>query len=111
MNEPILSIDDLIFKIGSLVIEKMELEKKLVNTMKLEEDYKGVITREQDLRQQLEDLSKRYNEVVEQLNQERMKTDALQQELETKYNKRIALEEELSACNNKIKERDKITDR
>jgi len=111
MNEPILSVDDLIFKIGSLVVEKMELEKKLANTMRLEEEYKGAINREQDLRQQLEDLSKRYNEVVEQLNQERMKTDALQQKLETEYSKRTALEEELSANNNKIKERDKITNR
>ena len=35
MSEPILSVDDLIFKIGSLVVEKMELEKKLANTTKL----------------------------------------------------------------------------
>jgi len=111
MNEPILSIDDIIFKVGSLVIEKMELEKKFANTTKLEEDYKGAINREQDLRKQLEDLSKRYNEVVEQLNQERMKTDALQQKLETDYNKGTALEEKLNVDNDKTKERNKITDR
>jgi len=111
MSEPILSVDDLIFKIGSLVVEKMELEKKLANTTKLEEDYKGAINREQDLRRQLEDLSRQYNVVVEQLNQERMKTDTLQQKLETEYNKRVALEERLNANNNKTKERDKGTDR
>jgi len=111
MSEPILSVDDLIFKIGSLVVEKMELEKKLANTTKLEEDYKGAVNREQDLRRQLEDLSKRYNEVVEQLNQERMRADALQHKLETEYNKEVALEEKLNVDNDKTKERNKITDR
>jgi chromosome segregation ATPase len=91
MNEPILSVDDLIFKIGTLVVEKMELEKKLANITKIEEEYKGALIREQDLRRQLEELSKKYNEVVEQLNQER--------------NRRIALEEKLNACSDKNKKR------
>ena len=106
MSEPILSIDDLIFKIGALVVEKMELEKKLTNITKLEEDYKGAIVREQDLRQQLEGISKRYNEVVEQLNEERVKVSNLQQELDRERNKRIALEEKLNANSNKSKKRD-----
>ena len=91
MSEPILSVDDLIFKIGELVVEKMELEKKLRNVAKIEEEYKMIITREQDLRRQLEELSKRYNEVVEQLNQERLKVKQL--------------EEKLNACDNKNKKR------
>ena len=105
MDEPILSVDDLIFKIGTLVVEKMELEKKLANITKLEEDYKGAIVREQDLRRQLEELSKRYNEVVEQLNQEKVKVVSLQQELEEERSKRIVLEEKLNACSNKGKKR------
>jgi chromosome segregation ATPase len=105
MDEPILSVDDLIFKIGTLVVEKMELEKKLANITKLEEDYKGAIVREQDLRRQLEELSKRYNEVVEQLNQEKLKVVSLQQELEEERSKRIALEEKLNAYSNKSKKR------
>jgi peptidoglycan hydrolase CwlO-like protein len=97
MDEPILSVDDLIFKIGTLVVEKMELEKKLANIVKIEEEYKGVITREQDLRRQLEDLAKKYNEVVEQLNQERMKVKQL--------------EGKLNAYGNKGKKRNKSSDR
>jgi chromosome segregation ATPase len=91
MDEPILSVDDLIFKIGTLVVEKMELEKKLANIARIEEEYKMAIVREQDLRRQLEELSKKYNEVVEQLNQERMKVKQL--------------EEKLNACDNKNKKR------
>ena len=106
MDEPILSVDDLIFKIGTLVVEKMELEKKLANITKLEDDYKGAIVREQDLRRQLEELSKRYNEVVEQLNQEKVKVVSLQQELEEERSKRIVLEEKLNAYSNKSKKRD-----
>jgi DNA repair exonuclease SbcCD ATPase subunit len=105
MSEPVLSVDDLIFKIGSLVVEKMELEKKLANITKLEEDYKGAIVREQDLRQQLEGLSKRYNEVVEKLNEERVKVSNLQQELDVERSKRIALEEKLNASGNKGEKR------
>jgi len=105
MDEPILSIDDLIFKIGVLVVEKMELEKKLANVMKIEEEYKGALVREQDLRRQLEELSKRYNEVVEQLNQERLKVASLQRELEEERSKRIVLEEKLNAHSNKGKKR------
>jgi len=87
MDEPILSVDDLIFKIGALVVEKMELEKKLMNITKIEEEYKGAIVREQDLRRQLEELSKKYNEVVEQLNQERMKVKQLEEKLNAYSNK------------------------
>jgi peptidoglycan hydrolase CwlO-like protein len=105
MDEPILSVDDLVFKIGTLVVEKMELEKKLANITKMEEEYKGAIVREQDLRKQLEELAKRYNEVVEQLNQERLKVDRLQQELEEERSKRIALEEKLNVRGNKGKKR------
>jgi len=81
MDEPILSVDDLIFKIGTLVVEKMELEKKLANITRIEEEYKGAIVREQDLRRQLEELSKKYNEVVEQLNQEKLKVKQLEEKL------------------------------
>jgi chromosome segregation ATPase len=105
MDEPILSVDDLVFKIGTLVVEKMELEKKLMNVTKMEEEYKGAIVREQDLRRQLEELSKRYNEVVEQLNQERSKVASLQRELEEERSKRIALEEKLNARGDKGKKR------
>jgi predicted nucleic acid-binding Zn-ribbon protein len=105
MDEPILSVDDLVLKIGTLVVEKMELEKKLMNIAKLEDDYKGAIVREQDLRRQLEELAKRYNEVVEQLNQEKLKVASLQQELEEERSKRIALEEKLSVCGDKGKKR------
>jgi seryl-tRNA synthetase len=87
MDEPILSVDDLIFKIGALVVEKMELEKKLMNVAKIEEEYKMIITREQDLKRQLEELSKRYNEVVEQLNQERLKVKKLEEKLNARGNK------------------------
>jgi chromosome segregation ATPase len=87
MDEPILSVDDLIFKIGTLVVEKMELEKKLANVMKIEEEYKGALVREQDLRRQLEELSKRYNEVVEQLNKERIKVNQLEEKLNASDNK------------------------
>jgi prefoldin subunit 5 len=87
MDEPILSVDDLIFKIGTLVVEKMELEKKLANVAKMEEEYKGAIVREQDLRRQLEELSKRYNEIVEQLNQERIKVKQLEGKLNAYSNK------------------------
>jgi len=105
MDEPILAVDDLIFKIGVLVVEKMELEKKLANITKIEEEYKGAIVREQDLRRQLEELAKRYNEVVEQLNQEKLKVVSLQQELEKKRSKRITLEERLNASGDKGKKR------
>jgi chromosome segregation ATPase len=105
MGEPILSIDDLIMKIGVLVVEKMELEKKLDNIAKIEEEYKGAVVREQDLRRQLEELSKRYNEVVEQLNQERTKIVILQQELEQERSRRIDLEEKVNGCRNKGKKR------
>jgi len=105
MDEPILSVDDLIFKIGVLVVEKMELEKKLANVNKMEEEYKGALVREQDLRRQLEELAKRYNEVVEQLNQERLKVSELQKELEAERSKRIALEEKLNAGSDKGKKR------
>jgi chromosome segregation ATPase len=105
MDEPILSVDDLIFKIGALVVEKMELEKKLANVVKIEEEYKGALVREQDLRRQLEELAKRYNEVVEQLNQERLKVSEFQKELEDERSRRIALEEKLNACGNKSKKR------
>ena len=87
MDEPILSVDDLIFKIGTLVVEKMELEKKLMNITKIEEEYKGAIVREQELRRQLEELSKRYNELVEQLNQERIKVKQLEEKLNAYSNK------------------------
>jgi hypothetical protein len=110
MDEPILSVDDLIFKIGTLVVEKMELEKKLANVMKIEEEYKGVLVREQDLRRQLEELSKRYNEVVEQLNQERAKTANLQREVEQERSKRIALEEKLNVSGDKSKKRNRNSD-
>jgi chromosome segregation ATPase len=105
MGEPILSIDDLIMKIGVLVVEKMELEKKFDNIAKIEEEYKGAVVREQDLRRQLEEMSKRYNEVVEQLNQERMKVVSLQQELEQERSRRIALEEKLNGGRDKGKKR------
>jgi len=105
MDEPFLSVDDLIFKIGTLVVEKMELEKKLANVAKLEEDYKGALARDQDLRRQLEELAKRYNEVVEQLNQEKLKVVNLQQELEEERSKRIVLEEKLDVSSNKSKKR------
>jgi chromosome segregation ATPase len=105
MDEPILSVDDLIFKIGTLVVEKMELEKKLANVAKIEEEYKGALVREQDLRRQLEELAKRYNEVVEQLNQERLKVSELQRELEVERSRRIALEEKLNANSDKGKKR------
>jgi chromosome segregation ATPase len=110
MSDPILSVDDLIFKIGTLVIEKMELEKKLANIAKIEEEYKGALVREQDLKRQLEELSKRYNEVVEQLNQERLKVDSLQKELEAERSRRVALEEKLDGYSNKSKKRDRNTD-
>jgi len=87
MDEPILSVDDLIFKIGTLVVEKMELEKKLANITKIEEEYKMAIVREQDLRRQLEELSKKYNEIVEQLNEERMKVKQLEEKLNARDNK------------------------
>jgi predicted nuclease with TOPRIM domain len=77
----------LIFKIGTLVVEKMELEKKLMNITKFEEEYKGAIIREQELRRQLEELSKKYNEVVEQLNQERLKVKQLEEKLNADSNK------------------------
>jgi len=107
MNDPILSIDDIIFKVGSLVVEKMEFEKKLANITKLEDDYKGALTREQDLKRQLEELAKRYNEVVEQLNQERLNVSNLRKELEEEHNKRIALEEKLNARSDKSKKGDR----
>jgi chromosome segregation ATPase len=87
MSEAILSVDDLIFKIGTLVVEKMELEKKLANIAKIEEEYKGAIVREQDLRRQLDELSKRYNELVEQLNQERLKVKQLEEKLNANSDK------------------------
>jgi phosphate uptake regulator len=105
MDEPILSVDDLVFKIGALVVEKMELEKKLANITKIEEEYKGALVREQDLRRPLEELAKRYNEVVEQLNQERLKVNELQKELEEERSRRIALEEKINGGNNKSKKR------
>jgi chromosome segregation ATPase len=105
MSEPVLSLDDLVMKIGVLVVEKMELEKKLANVAKIEEEYRGALIREQDLRRQLEELARRYNEVVEQLNQERMKVASLQQELEQERSKRIALEERLNAGGDKGKKR------
>jgi peptidoglycan hydrolase CwlO-like protein len=105
MDEPILSVDDLIFKIGTLVVEKMELEKKLANVPKIEEEYKGALVREQDLRRQLEELAKRYNDVVEQLNQERLKVSELQKELEDERSRRIALEEKINARSDKSKKR------
>jgi chromosome segregation ATPase len=105
MDEPILSVDDLIFKIGTLVVEKMELEKKLANIVKMEEEYKGSLVREQDLRRQLEELAKKYNEMVEQLNQERLKVSNLQKELETERSRRIALEEKLNVGSDKGKKR------
>jgi chromosome segregation ATPase len=105
MDEPVLSVDDLVFKIGTLVVEKMELEKKLANVMKIEEEYKGALVREQDLRRQLEELAKRYNEIVEQLNQERLKVASLQRELEEERSKRIALEAKLNVHSDKGKKR------
>jgi len=105
MGEPILSIDDLVMKIGVLVVEKMELEKKLANVAKIEEEYRGALVREQDLRRQLEELARRYNEVVEQLNQERMKVANLQRELEQERSRRIALEERLNVSSDKGKKR------
>jgi septal ring factor EnvC (AmiA/AmiB activator) len=106
MEEPILSVDDLVFKIGALVVEKMELEKKLANIAKIEEEYKGALVREQDLRRQLEELAKRYNQIVEQLNQERLKVNELQKELEVERSRRMALEGKLDAYSHKGKKRD-----
>jgi hypothetical protein len=76
----------------------------------MEEEYKGAIAREQDLRKQLEELAKRYNEVVEQLNHEKLKAVSLQQELEKERSKRIALEEKLNVSGDKNKKRNRKPD-
>jgi hypothetical protein len=83
----------------------MELEKKFANVTKIEEEYRGTLVREQDLRRQLEDLAKKYNEMVEQLNQERLKVSELQKELEAERSRRIALEKKLNVDSDKSKKR------
>jgi len=80
-DDAVLSVDDLIMKIGVLTVEKMELEKKLTNTNKIEEEYKKLVVREQDLVRQLNEISKKYNELSEALNQERLKVAELEEKL------------------------------
>jgi phage shock protein A len=80
-DEAVLSVDDLIMRIGVLTVEKMELEKKLGNVPKIEEEYKKMVEREQDLIRQLNELSKKYNELSEALNQERLKVAELEEKL------------------------------
>jgi chromosome segregation ATPase len=80
-DDAILSVEDLIMKIGVLTVEKMELEKKLKNVPKIEEEYKKLVVREQDLIRQLNELSKKYNELSEILNQERLKVAELEEKL------------------------------
>jgi len=85
----VLTVDDLVMKIGLLTVEKLELEKRFANMVKMEEDYKRLVVREQDLVRQLSELSKRYNEVVELLNKEQLKVVKLEKELESIKDKEI----------------------
>jgi len=81
----ILTVNDLIMKIGFLVVEKMEVEKQLKDAPRLQEEYKKLIVREQDLIRQLNELSKKYNELSELLNKERLKVAELEKKLEEVY--------------------------
>jgi len=83
----ILSIDDLIMKIGLLVVEKMELERKIVDIDKLREERDYLLAREQSLLQQLNDITIKYNELAEVLNAEKTKVTELERRLNDANNK------------------------
>jgi chromosome segregation ATPase len=99
-EKAVLSVDDLIMKIGTLTVEKLELEKKISQVSKT---YAEIIekltqtTRDLELKkQEYQNLMSKYNEVIEQLDQEKWKSNSLSEEVTRLNNENKRLQEENS---------------
>jgi len=122
-SKAILSVDDLIMKIGLLVVESMQKERILNNTLKrmaelekklqelkpLEQKKSELTNLEKEVnnlqkyKELYDNLSKRYTSVVEEISNSRSQLNAAKKQIETLEKENLELKEQIKTLTAKKK--------